>query len=249
MKSIIRTSATRAGVAGLVGAIAMVSGTAAAWAAHNLAGLAQVVQPPGTPNAGQNLNSGGSQTKFTLKLPAEAACSGDTAAGNFHIFSYIADATAFPDPGIITYNPSGPNQTGTGLVRPLYTQTGQAYANANTAPQSGFVSNLPTFDFRLFSIDGRDVDGEPSITLPAGTYNIGIACANADNTTDKYWNTQLTFTANANDPNGLVWEVVPAPIVPDSPLSVLLPLSAAALGGAAFVVVRRRRSASTLAAV
>ncbi len=245
MQLTIRTAA-KAGVAVLVGAIALVSMTTAASAEHKNGGAATIINRA----TGQPINSFGSQTPFSFKLPNEAACSGDTAADNFHIFSYIADATAYPDPGNLAYTPDGPIPVGDGVVFTLYQTTGSPYVNKTAAPISGFIQNLPDFNFNLYSIDGRITDTAPDGTfvLPAGTYNIGLACANPDGTTDKIFNAQVIVSPSNTDTNGLTFEVVPVPQVPDTPLTVLLPLSAAALGGAAFVTMRRRRSSSTVAA-
>ncbi len=205
-----RPAVFSAATAVVMAAGALALGSLAAGAAGTDAGPALITNFPTDASTPQNnLNSGGSQTEFTFKLPAGAACSGDTADKNFHIFSYIADATAYPDPGALAYTPDGPIPVGAGVVYTLYQTTGSPYVNKTAAPISGFVQNLPRFDFNLYSIDGRATSTAPdgTFTLPAGTYNVGIACAKPDGTGDKYWNTKLVFTADAGDPNGATWTV------------------------------------------
>jgi hypothetical protein len=192
------------------------------------------------PSNGQPLNSGGSATTWTITLPAQAACSHDTASGFYHVESYIVPSTV--DPSTLSFNSAGPTDpTSNQFDYPLYDTTGSAYANANTAPNTGQVVQIPSFNYAIFSINGSNGN---ALTLPAGTYNVGIACATNTGAEDKFWNVQETFTADGTDPNGEVWSVTPTSAVPESPMNIALPVSAAVvlLGGASIVVWRRRRS-------
>lgn len=240
----LRRTAGRAAAAALAAAAVGLSGPAA-WANGTNAGLALIVNPS---NTTQNVNSGGSSTSWTIKLPSGAACSGDTAGQQYHVYSYIAEVTANPDPGALTFDSNGP--IGNGTVYPLYDASSNAYINAATAITSGAVQNIPTFNFSLYSIDGRTTPANPdgTLTLPAGTYNVGVACAHADGTGDKYWNTQVVFSPSGTDVNGEVWQTQPNPQVPEFPLSIVLPVSAAAVLGAGFVLSRRRRAKGAVAA-
>ncbi|HVT78003.1 MAG TPA: hypothetical protein VHD87_13295 [Acidimicrobiales bacterium] len=164
-------------------------------------GGSTVVSPnSGTdPNAGQPLGSGGSATKFTLKLPSGAACSGDTATGGFHVQSYMVPSTV--SPSSVTYDAQGPtpqhyNSGGT-FRMPLWIAGEQkVYVNAATNVTDGVIINVPSFDFAVYS------PGD----IPAGTYNVGIACTNNQNALDKFWNTQMTFTTSpADSPAQVTW--------------------------------------------
>src|SRR5580698_10136520 len=41
------------------------------------------------PATNQPLNSGASTVQFTVDLPAQAACAGDTASNGYHVYSYL----------------------------------------------------------------------------------------------------------------------------------------------------------------
>ncbi|HVV38283.1 MAG TPA: hypothetical protein VHC63_16870 [Acidimicrobiales bacterium] len=164
-------------------------------------GGSTVVSPnsPSDPNAGQPLGSGGSATQFTLKLPSGAACSGDTATGGYHVQSYMVPSTV--GPATVTYDAQGPSPqafgSGGSFRMPLWIATQQSpYVNAATNLNDGFIINIPSFDFTPYS------PGD----IPAGTYNVGIACTDSHNVLDKFWNTQMTFTTSAADsPAQVTW--------------------------------------------
>jgi hypothetical protein len=214
--------AVAVGVLGFVGA-------PAAFAAGTSAGSATVLDPA----TNKPLNSGGSQTTWTIGLPAQAHCTKDTATNSYHVFSYEVSTTTVPDPGTLTFSSAGPS-----AGNPLYDTTAGPYISANTAPTTGQVIGLPNFNWALFS-----PDGVAGIANPNGVYNVGIACADATNQGDVFWNVVVTFAASTADPNGQTWTAAnPAANVPESPLTIALPLSAVVLVGAGAVVVRRRRS-------
>jgi hypothetical protein len=165
------------------------------------AGLLTVTQPDGlTP-----LNTGGSQTQWTVQLPHLAACSKDTFTNQYHVNSYIIPAAT--DPTTLSFSSTGPVDPKGGLAFPLVDTTGSAYTAQATAPNTGQVQQPPSFNYAAFTIDGRN--GTPS--LPAGTYNVGIACSTnaATANLDQLWNVQETLSASSSDPNGETWTVVP----------------------------------------
>jgi hypothetical protein len=169
-------------------------------------GGAAVIMDTGTGNPGTEkpLNAGGSATNWSMKLPSGTACSQDTANHQYHVFGYIVDSTQYPDPGTLTFDSNGPVASNGALAYPLVDQFGSPYVSAATAPTTAIVINIPTFNFNAFSIDGRN--GTP--TLPAGTYNVGIACAKADNTGDMFWNAKMIFSASGSDAQGEEWSTV-----------------------------------------
>jgi hypothetical protein len=180
-----------------------------------VAGQAEVVTPSDAPNPNQPLAAGGSATTFSLRLPLGAACTGDSALGGFRVQSYIVPASV--DPAALTFDTSGPVPTGLGasFKQPLFDAAGNGYVSAQTANATveggpGPVVNVP--GFRL---------GPPDVfvpgDIPAGTYNVGIACTKGGASAtqlDKFWNTQLAVvTAAADVPAGVTWTAIPNPAV------------------------------------
>lgn len=177
----------------------------AGWAASGLpalatgtaAGQARVVDPA----TSDDLRSGGSTTPWTLRLPTAAACSGDSANNGYQVYSYIVPSSV--DPATLTFNPNtGPERPAGSFAYPLVDNTGTPYLARNTAVTTGQIIDFPGLDFTfaVFSIDGRT----GSAPLPAGTYNLGVACAH-NGAEDRYWNAQLTFAPSTSDPSGETW--------------------------------------------
>jgi len=172
-------------------------------------GALQILVPPGSPTAGQPLNSGGSATVFAMAAPIGAACTGDTTSGGYKIQSYMVPATV--EPSTLTFDSSGPIPiaTGANYRQPMFSSGGTPVINRNTAVAStaggpGLLTGLPTMSFALFGASG------PTI-VPPGTYNLGFACtlgAAGANQLDKYWNVRLTFATDDNDaPSKITWVV------------------------------------------
>lgn len=175
--------------------------------------------------AGSPLTSGGSATQFALRPPSGAACTGDSASGNYRVQSYMVPATV--NPATLTFDAGGPAPQGTGSAyrQPLFSN-GTPFVNkltgvATTANGPGLLVNLPPFDFTLFGADG------PTL-VPAGTYNLGYACTvgtGASQVLDKYWNVQFTISANpADSPSKLSW-VVAGTTTPTTTTTTAPPLS------------------------
>jgi len=188
-----------------------VSGVPQASAATN-AGPAVVITPlDGSPSAGQPLTEGGSATAFSLALPQDAACTGDSANAGYRVQSYMVPSSA--DPATLTYNAAGPVPAGLGASfrQPLFDATASTgyvdaqTANAATTGGPGPVVAIPALSLAVF---------EPG-NIPAGTYNIGIACTlgvPGPAQLDKYWNTVLTVVTAAGDtPAGVTWTAVAPP--------------------------------------
>ena len=201
-----RSRTTRVGLTVLA---ALVGGVIVAQAAGTNAGDAQIV----TPGNNTALASGTKDTDFTFKLPSGAACTGDSANDGYRVQSYHVPASV--DPGTLTFDANGPvpNDFGASFRQPLYQTNGSAYVEAQTAPANpapgpGPVINLPAFDFSQYDAS----------LLPAGTYNIGIACTKpggpSDTQQDKYWNVQITFASD------LSWTTVAAATTTTTPTTV-----------------------------
>lgn len=231
------------GVMAVTGALSVFGVPAASAATANPGGPAKVVKPvtSGT-QPGDFLTSGGASTKFTLALPQGASCSGDTAVNNYHIFTYVVPSTV--DPGTLTYSGLGPSNNSQAF--PLVDDGGSPFIAGNTGVGTGQVLPVPFTTLQW----GNPPTPYDSSIIPPGTYNIGIACADATGATDKYWNVQETFTGDPTaftGPNAFAWTVVPAADLPESPVAVLLPLSVVGLLGVGVFMRRRRRSQAVAA--
>lgn len=148
----------------------------------------------------KELDHGGSATKFTLRLPADASCPGDSENDQWRVQSFLVPAT--DDPGALHYGEIAPE--GDGLWA-LYSLDTHAFVHILTLANSqpglpGRIETLPAFSFVLF----------PPGTLPDGHYRLGIACT-LFRATAKYWDTELILTTSPDDqPGQLVWRVAGA---------------------------------------
>ena len=146
------------------------------------------------------LASGASTTQFTVALPANAACSGDTASNGYHVYSYLVPQGT--NLSAVTFTGDNPPSVGYGLVNDI----GTYYGPANTAPTTGQIIGIPT-DFEWAPLVAND--GVPLSSLlytggTSGVWEAGLACSNSTHALTDNWNTQVTFTANGSDPNGFV---------------------------------------------
>jgi hypothetical protein len=193
----------KAGAAVLVvGAMALSGLTLATTQA--LASVTGAVATLANPSSLQPLESGSSTTSFTVTLPANAACAGDTASGGYHVYSYLIPRHTDPSSVTFVNFPSA----GYGLVD----NTGTYYGRANTAITTGQVVGIPN-DFQwgpLVTTDGGSVTlSQLLYSGSSGVWEGGLACANSGGAVTNYWNTEVTFTASSGDPNGFTWAATP----------------------------------------
>ncbi|MDP1818337.1 MAG: fibronectin type III domain-containing protein [Acidimicrobiales bacterium] len=182
------------------------------------AGAAGVPQPGGasvrTPGGAAALDSGTSASTFTLRLPNGASCGGDSANDDYRVQSYMVPASV--DPSTLTFNAAGPipNTLGAGFRQPLYDSNGSGYVDAQTAnatspPGPGPIINIPDFNYGAVFVPGD---------IPAGAYNLGIACTLGPAGPDQmkeYWNVTKTFSTNGGDGFANVsWSVGAVPAAP-----------------------------------
>ena len=158
------------------------------------------------------LDEGGSATPFRLRLPEDAACTGDTATDNYLVQSYMVPATI--EPSSLTFDASN------GAIVPeaefgawLYSTNQVAFDNEATAPnpaasgrpQPGIVIGIPGFNYEIW----------PAGFIPAGEYNIGIACTlgtAGPTQLDKFWNARIEIVDDETDqPAQLRWTVLQDP--------------------------------------
>lgn len=169
--------------------------------ASTLNGVATIASP-GTSTA---LTSGGSTTQFTVSLPAQAACDGDTATDGYHVYSYLVEeGTALSSVTFLSHPSAGYG---------LYQANGQYYGPVNTAVSTGAIPNPLPNDFEWAGLTGHGVSllYTGSGSTASGIWEAGIACANSSGTLTDNWNTQVTFKASSSDPNGYTWTAVPGP--------------------------------------
>jgi hypothetical protein len=148
------------------------------------------------------LASGGSDTLYTVALPANAACTGDTASHGYHVYSYLVKKGT--NVATTKFGEAGPSQ-GLGI----FDSTGSYYGPVNTAQTTGQIIGIPQ-DFEWGPVVSGD--GLLSTILYSGTTGVwegGLACANSSGVLTDNWNTQITFTAKSTDPHGFVWSAVP----------------------------------------
>ncbi len=156
------------------------------------------------PVSGSPITSGSATTAFLIVPPSGAACTGDTATGQFRVNSYIVPSTV--DPATLTWNNTGPVPAGAGanLRQPLFSTTGQPLNNFATAQTTALINAAlgNSYDFNTFQTAGG-----PTL-VPDGVYNMGISCS-LSGAGDKFWNVQLTFAAQAGVLNWTVGVVTP----------------------------------------
>ena len=205
-----------------VAALAVAASTAtflqapAAFAAGVPSGAATVK----TAGGAADLTSGDSATTFTLRVPTGAACAGDSANSNppYLVQTYMVPASV--DPSTLTFDADGPTPQGTGASfrQPMFDSLGSPVVNQFTAPASpapgpGAIINIPNMSYGVFA------PGD----IPAGTYNIGVACTQGTpgpSQMKNFYNVQKTFTAGGGGPAAVNWAVVPPDTAPPAPTGV-----------------------------
>ena len=158
-----------------------------------------------TPGTDKPLAKGGSTTPFTVTLPKNAHCTGDTAKKGYLVYSYLVRQGTSPT--WVNFSGGFPSR-GYGLVAPPHTY----YGAANTAQGTGEIIGIPN------NLEWGPLVtnfGVPLKTLlyaggKSGVWEAGVACAKSGVVSD-YWNTAVTFTSSTTDPNKFVWADTPGP--------------------------------------
>ncbi len=200
--SMVRVAALSVGVLGLA-ALGLASADPAG--ASTVNGTATVA----TPGTTSELDSGGSTTQFTVALPPNAACDGDTATGGYHIYSYLLPKGTALSAVTFTGHPSA----GLGY----FSSSGTYFGPVNTAIGTGQVPTLPNnFEWApmitnsylpLTGASGLLYSGSGSTA--SGIWESGIVCANTNGLPVDNWNAEITFSANTTDANGFTWTAKP----------------------------------------
>jgi LPXTG-motif cell wall-anchored protein len=200
-----------------------------------------------------------STQQFTVALPSGASCTGDTAHDSTHEYSYLVPQGTNLSTVTYTNLPS----VGLGLVSNSGTYFASGGANtaasANTSPPyPGLIIGIPlNFEFAplitdhyLTSLTGSGgllyTGTEPSAS---GVWEAGIACVNSTGTVTDNWNTEVTFSYSATDPNNFVWTSTPGPDssdngpwLPEIAWAGILPAAGLAILGGTLWFSRRRKS-------
>jgi fibronectin type 3 domain-containing protein len=187
------------------GAVGLSLATASAPASAATLGAHATITNPATSAA---LSSGGSQTTFTVVLPPQAACSGDTAANGYHVSSFLVPLGT--NITTVSFVGGSPSQ-GLGLVN----ENGY-YGSANTAPTTGQVIDIPA-DFEWADLQNVGATASSLDNGSSAIWETGLVCENASGTVTDYWSTYVTFTASGSDPNGFVWTASFLPGAPTAP--------------------------------
>ncbi len=188
-------------------------------------GPIQVITPlDGSPSEGQQLDSGDETTAFTLRLPAGAACTGDSANDGYRVIGYLVPAGT--DISTVTFGLNGPEPSATGAPQsafrqPLYETTGSPFyantANAQPGSAAGFIINIPNLSLGIY-----EDPGTPGAEVPSGDYELGVVCwgpntaANPTPAVDQFWRIPVSITEVAGPPTGLTWELTQATVTTTS---------------------------------
>ncbi len=169
------------------------------------------------PDGDTPLSSGASTDEWTVTLPANAACDGDTVQGGYHVYSYLVPEGT--DPATVSFTTGLPS-TGYGF----FNNTGLYYGKVNTAATTGEVIGIPgNLEFAPLLSRGATLDSLLySNGNTSGVWEGGIACANTHGVVTDYWQTEITFSASGTDPNGFTWTDTAggAPSAPAAPTTI-----------------------------
>lgn len=143
------------------------------------------------------LASGGSAAEFSLSLPGEASCPGDSRNDNWRVQTFIVPSDV--DPASVEYGPNGPTGEHQWAFYDTVTSPvieGLLVPN-DAAGSPARIDTFPPMSFRVFPV------GE----IPPGRYRAGAACT-WFGATGPYWDTELVFAdAPDDEPARLTWSV------------------------------------------
>lgn len=185
----------------------------------------------------QPIDHGGSATTFTVRLPNDASCPGDSAHDQWRVQSFLVPASV--EPASLKYALQGPRVVGGFPLFDVATHpVSQVLLRANDgAGAPGFIDALPDMNFAVFK----------DAPLTPGEYRLGLACT-LWRVTDRYWETRIVISAAPSDrPAKLQWRLASAPsavLAANSSQSwptVVLVLCGVAVGVAILVRFRRTR--------
>jgi len=226
------TKVSRIATGAALAALGVVSFASAASATT---GSASITTPGGGALAGYQ----SSTTLYNITPPTGATCSGTGAAG-FLINTYLVAQGVAP-PGLSGGIPASGDT--------LYDTLGNnIYAVApGSVPVGGVggaveAGQLPaSYDIHFNKAAFGTLSTTPS------TFEAGLDCTNGSGTVTDYWNVELLVKSVPADAYGFQWEINnPGTSLPETPLTVGLPLGGAAVLGGAYFITRRRSARQQL---
>lgn len=183
-------------------------------------------------DSSKRIYEGNSAAVFTLRLPRDASCPGDSANDDYRIQSFIIPAE--DDPGTLRYElvkPEGDSRWALYHVdtSPFLHQLTQMNEGAG---EEGRIGGIPALSFAVF----------PPGEIPPGRYRIGIACTYYRET-ERYWDTEIVMASAPDDePGQMTWKVAGEAEPSTGPTNaayMALPVAGAAT--AVFIIRRPRR--------
>lgn len=181
-----------------VGAVVAVTGSSVVAAAGTREGDVTIVDISGSYGP---LVRGGSATEFSLRLPNDASCPGDSMHDQWRAQTFLVPAGV--DPTTLTYELNQPKGQGNFA---LYADTTRPLTQIllrpnDVAGQPGYFDAFPPMSFAVFT---------PGL-LKDGTYTLGVACTYFRETA-KVWDTKIVITSSPTDrPAGFVWRAASVP--------------------------------------
>ena len=178
-------------------------------------------------NIYKTLSGGELATVFSLSLPKDAACPGDTMHDDWRYSTFFIPSTV--DPGSLRFSMTGPANPEQDARISLYEIVDKPFLNKflepnDTSGRPGTVPPFPAFYFGKLPFD----------YLPSGTYLMGVACSDGNGTTRTYWDTRIEVSSS---PTAMSWKVLPAqPKSLPAPNRRNLVVWLGAIGGALLVL-------------
>jgi len=186
----------------LAGVLIAAGGVCLAIAASATAATLGATATVATPGSLTPLSSGGSATVFTVTLPANAACTGDTASRGYHVYSYLVPKAPMypPSPSSTAPRPATASSTTPGCT---------------TERQHGHRHRADRQHSQRLRV-GTPGGQRPRLTLHAALHGgnqrgvgRGIACATPTGSCLTTGAPRSPSKAAAGDPNGFTWSAVP----------------------------------------
>ena len=178
-------------------------------------------------NIYKTLSGGELATEFSLSLPADASCGGDTMHDDWRYSTFLVPSNV--DPSSLRFSMTGPFNPQHDPRISLYRTDDRPFLNKflepnETAGKPGKIPPFPAFYFGKLPYD----------YLPSGTYLMGVACNDGQGTTRTYWDTQIQVTSSST---AMSWKVLPAqPKSLPAPNRRNLVVWLGAIGGALLVL-------------
>ena len=222
-----------------IGATVTAVGLAAAFAAAPAGAATQAgnltidVAGTTTPLTGPQSSS----TIFSVSLPTGSACAQSTAAAQWHVWTFMVPVGT--DPGTISFTGTLPSNN----LGYFHDPNGDYVGPLNTS-STGLIIGLPNDMQWGSAVDFGNTD-EPTLTGGSTkTWVTGVACVDQNGVMQTYYAQNITFNHTTADPGGrsFEWTPIPAspPLVPESPLTIALPIGGFAVLGLGVYVNRRR---------